>query len=266
MVKTMFILRHSILAALLVASVAFSTQATAAANIGISPTQINLSPSSKTGVVTVLNKGEKTVNLQLDAKSWDMDENGKFIETDTGDFVFYPKVIAIKPQEQASIRVGYTSDFPKTEKSYRLFIEEVPEITQAEPEKSKVNIGLVSVLRLSLPLYVVPVNEIPAPQVELSEIKAEKSIVKIGIKNPTAYHVTLKKIAVKLLKGNSTLVEKTLELKLQRILGEHRIFVDVPLDAKKFCSQADALSLQIDAENLAPPFQSKVALKSGCQL
>jgi P pilus assembly chaperone PapD len=266
MVKTMFILRHSILAALLATSVAFSTQAIAAANIGISPTQINLSPNSATGVITLLNKDTKPVNLQLDAKSWDMDENGKFIETDTGDFVFYPKTLTIKPQEQASVRVGYTSDFPKTEKSYRLFIEEVPEITQAAPEKSKVSIGLVSVLRLSLPLYVVPVNDIPAPQVELGTIKAENQKLRIGIKNATAYHVTLKKVTVKLLKGNSTLAEKTVELKLQRILGEHQLFVDLPIDTKKLCSQADGIEVKVDADNLAAPYQTKVVLKSGCQL
>ena len=62
------------------------------------------------------------------------------------------------------------------------------------------------------------------------------------------------------------LAEKTVELKLQRILGNHQLFVELPMDAKKLCSQADAMELQIDVENLAVPYQTKVALKSGCQL
>lgn len=262
----MFILRQLMLVTLFTASVFFATQASAGANIGISPVQINLSPSNKTSMVTVLNKGNTPVNLQLDAKSWGMDENGKFIEADTGDFVFYPKTLTIKPQDQASIRVGYMSDFPNTEKPYRLYINEIPEITQADPEKNKVNIGLTSALRISMPVYIVPVNDIPAPQVELGEIRAENQKLRIGVKNLTVYHVDLKKVAIKLLKGNTTLAEKTVELKLQRILGEHQIFVDMPIDTKKLCQQADTIAVQIDAANLVPSYQTKVPLKSGCQL
>jgi P pilus assembly chaperone PapD len=261
MVKNMFQLRHTILFAF---SVIFSTQIMAGANIGLSPTQILLSPSNKTGVVTILNKDTSPVNLQLDAKSWSMDENGKFIETDTGDFVFYPKTLTIKPQDQVSVRVGYVSDFPNAEKPYRLYINEIPVITQAIPEKNKVNIGVTSALRISLPVYVVPMNEVPAPQVELGQIKADNQKLRIGVKNLTAYHVDLKKVTAKLLKAGSTLAEKSVDLKLQRVLGEHQVFIDLPIDAKKLCQQADAIVVQVEATNLTPSYQTQVPLKTGC--
>ncbi len=264
MVKNMSQLRHTILSMLFTASMVFSTQATAGANIGISPIQINLSPSNKTGMLTLLNKGSTPVNLQLDAKSWGMDENGKFIETETGDFVFYPKTLTIKPQEQASVRVGYMSDFPNAEKPYRLYINEIPTITQAEPEKNKVNIGLNNALSISMPIYVVPMNDVPAPQVELGQIKAENQKLRVGVKNLTAYHVDLKKVTVKLLKGSSPLTDKTVDLKLQRILGEHQVFIDLPIDTKKLCSQADAIAVQFEVANLATPYQTQIPLKAGC--
>jgi P pilus assembly chaperone PapD len=260
-------LNHKIIATLFATSAVFSSHVMAATNIGISPTQVNLSPSNKTGMITVLNKGENPVNLQLDAKSWDMDENGKFIETDTGDFIFYPKTLTIKPHDQATIRVGYIgAEFPKAEKPYRLFVEEMPDIKQPEPEKNKIKIGLTSVLRLSMPLYVVSVSDIPAPQVELAGLKTEAQKLRIGVKNPTAYHVTLKKVTIKLLKADKVLTEKAVEPKLQRILGEHQIFVDLPVDTKKLCQQADALQVQIELDNLKEPYQTKVALKPGCLL
>jgi P pilus assembly chaperone PapD len=265
MVKTMFNLRHLILTALFVSSAIFSTH-TIAANIGVSPTQVLLSPSNKTGVITVLNKDSKPINLQLDAKSWDMDENGKFIETETGDFVFYPKTLTIKPQDQALIRVGYVSNFPNAEKPYRLFIEEVPEIAQVEPEKNKVKIGITSMLRLSMPIYVVPANDIPPVQLELGGLKTDSNNLRVGVKNLTTYHIDLKKVTVKLLKQDKVLAEKAVELKLQRVLGDRLVFVNVPMDVKKLCSQADAIDLQIEAGNLKTPYQTNVALKSGCQL
>jgi fimbrial chaperone protein len=266
MVKNMSKLRYTILSALLASSLVFSTQVMAGANLTVSPVKIQLSPSNKTGVLSIINKGDTPVNLQLDAKSWDMDENGKFIETDTGDFVFYPKTLTIKAKEEASVRVGYMSDFPNTEKPYRLFINEIPSITQVEPEKNKVNIGVNTALSMSMPVYVVPTNEVPAPQVELGQIKTDNQKLRIGVKNTTSYHVDLNKVSVKLLKGGSTLADKSVDLKLQRVLGEHQVFIDVPMDAKKLCSQADAISVQIEAANLATPYQTQVPLKAGCQL
>jgi P pilus assembly chaperone PapD len=264
MVKNMSNLRYAILSALFATSLVFSTQIVAGANLGVSPIKIQLSPINKTGALTIFNKGDTPVNLQLDAKSWDMDENGKFIETDTGDFIFYPKTLTIKPKEQASVRVGYMSDFPNTEKPYRLFIYEIPNIKQTEPEKNKVNIGLNNALSISMPVYVVPMDDVPAPQVELSQIKADNQKLRIGVKNLTAYHVDLNKVTAKLLKGGSTLVEKSVDLKLQRVLGEHQVFIDLPIDAKKLCQQADAIAVQVEATNLTPPYQTQVPLKTGC--
>lgn len=258
-------LHHGILSTLFIACMIFSSQVSAGANIGLSPTQILLSPSNKTGVLTVINNDTKPVNLQLDAKSWDMNENGEFIETDTGDFIFYPKTLTIKAKEQATIRVGYVSDFPNAEKPYRLYINEIPVITQAEPEKNKLNIGLSTAMRISMPVYVVPMNEVPAPQVELGNIKADNQKLRIGVKNLTAYHVDLKKVSAKLLKGSSTLVDKSVDLKLQRVLGEHQVFIDLPIDTKKLCTQADAISVQFEVANLAMPYQTQVPLKAGCQ-
>jgi fimbrial chaperone protein len=265
MVKNMSNLRYAILSALFTASVVFSNQIFAGANLGVSPVKIQLSPSNKTGTLTIINKGDTPVNLQLDAKSWDMDENGKFIETDTGDFIFYPKTLTIKAKDQAAVRVGYMSDFPNTEKPYRLFINEIPSITQIEPEKNKVNIGVNSALSISMPVYVVPMNEIPAPQVELGQIKVDNQKLRIGVKNLTAYHVDLNKVSAKLLKGGSTLADKSVDLKLQRVLGEHQVFVDLPIDTKKLCSQADAISVEFEVANMATPYQTQVPLKAGCQ-
>jgi P pilus assembly chaperone PapD len=264
MVKNMSKLSRLTLFALFAVSVIFSAQATAGANLGISPVKLQLSPSNKTGVLTVINKGNEPVNLQLDAKSWDMDENGKFIETDTGDFVFYPKTLTIKAQEEASIRVGYMGDFPNAEKPYRLFINEIPVIKQPEAEKNKVNMGVTTALSISMPVYVAPTSDVSPPQVGLGEIRAENKKLRVGIKNLTAFHVDLQKVAIKLLKGTSTLADKTVELKLQRILGEHQIFVDFPIDGTKLCQQADAIAVQIEATNLTPAYQAKIPLKTGC--
>jgi fimbrial chaperone protein len=262
----MFTLRSLIQLLLLTGSLCFSSFATAEANLSISPIQINLSPSAKTGVITLINKDTKPVNLQMDAKSWNMDENGKFIETDTGDFIFYPKTLTIAAKQTATIRVGYTSDFPNAEKPFRIIIEEIPQIIQPVAEMNKVKVGVVSALRLTIPLYVVPANNTPVAQLELGGIKTDRNTLRVGVKNLTDYHANLKKVAVTLFKQDKVLAEKSVSLQLQRVLGNRLVFINVPMDVEKLCAQADAIAVKIDADNLAASYQTKVALKQGCQL
>ena len=238
----------------------------AGANLGVSPTTFNLTPNKKTAALTLINKGDTPVNIQLEAKSWDMDENGKFIETETLEFVFYPKILTIAPHKQANIRVGYMGKFPKLEKSYRLFIAEIAPIIVKSEDDVEVNMGLNTLLRLSMPLYVVPVNKIPSPKVKLSALKSEDKVLRVGIKNLTAYHLQVENISVKLLKQSQVLVEKSVKLKLQRILGEHRLFINVPMAAKKFCQQADSLDISITVKNMAEIYTAQFPLTLNCQL
>jgi P pilus assembly chaperone PapD len=266
MVKNMFTSRSLTQLLLLVGSLVFSSFAIAETKLGVSPIQIDLSPNVKTGVITLVNKDKKPVNLQLDAKSWDMDDNGKFIEVDTGDFIFYPKTLTIAPQQSAIIRAGYMGEFPNVERPFRIIIEEIPEIIQAKRESNKVKAGLVSALRLSIPLYVVSDNNIPPPQLELGGLKTEQNTLRVGVKNLTAYHVDLKRVSVKLLKQDKVLAEKAVDLQLQRVLGNRLVFINVPMGVKNLCNQADGLALQIDTNNLTAAYQKKLALKPGCQL
>lgn len=263
----MFILQSLTRFFLFASSLLFANVAMAGANLAISPIQLDLSPSAKTGTITLINKGQKDVNLQLDAKSWDMDESGKFIETETGDFLFYPKTLTIAPQQSATIRAGYTGDFPNMEKPFRIIIDEVPEIIQAAPDSSsQVKIGLDSALRLSIPVYIVPTTDIPTAQIDLAALKTTNNVLRVGVKNLTAYHVNLSKVAVKLLKQNKVLAEKSVDLQLQRVLGNRLVFIDLPMNVKSLCSQVDAIAVQIDASNLPTAYQKTMPLKANCQL
>ncbi|MGR8999101.1 MAG: fimbrial biogenesis chaperone [Gammaproteobacteria bacterium] len=262
----MFALRSVIPMFLLITGFISSTLAMGAAKLAVSPVQLILYPNAKTGVVNLINKGEKPVHLQIYAKTWDMDENGKFIQAETGEFIFYPKILTIEPNKQGVIRVGYSGEFPESEKPFRVIIEEIPEIIKAEPEKNKTKFGVTSALRLSMPLYVVPVNNIPPVQVKLEQLKTDQNILRVGVKNLTVYHVDLKKVSATLFKQDKILVEKSVELSLQRVLGVHLVFVNLPIDVTKFCSQADAIAITIEATRLAEPYQTKATLKQGCQL
>ncbi len=203
----------------------------AKALISVWPIKVFLYPDRKTGEVNLTNKGEYEVNAQVYAKSWDVDENGKFIETDTGDFVFYPRLLTIKPGEEKKLRIAYDGDFPPLEKSYRLYVYELPEIEKPEKQAEKVALGFIPLLRLSLPLFVSPSKTPPAPQALAEEIEKTDKGVKVAVKNPGNHHITLQRVFVRLTGQNgNSIAEGEAKPHILRILPQRRVWVDIPIE------------------------------------
>src|SRR5574337_916445 len=102
------------------------------ANFSISPTSLELSGGVKSGVFSVKNGGTDKLNVQISLKEWAQDADGKDVYTDTKDIVFFPKIMTVEPGEQRAIRIGAKAPAALREKTYRLFVEEIPSPKEAE--------------------------------------------------------------------------------------------------------------------------------------
>jgi len=105
--------------------VAFSS-CVLAADFQIQPTTMNLSRKVRSGVFSVINNGNEKIDFQVSAKEWKQDEKGKDIYEDTEDIIFFPKVMSVEPNSQRAIRVGLKTPPSAREKTYRLFVQEIP--------------------------------------------------------------------------------------------------------------------------------------------
>jgi len=223
--------------------------AQAKALISVWPMKIFLYPDQKTGEVNLINKGEFEVNAQVYAKTWDVDENGKFVETETGDFVFYPRLLTIKPGEEKKLRIAYDGPFPALEKSFRLYIYELPEIEKPEKQAEKLALGFIPLLRLSLPLFVSPSKTPPPPQAVAEEVGITEKGLKVAVRNPGNHHITLQRVFVRLTGQNQTLIaEGEAKPHILRILPQRMVWVDIPLekspDPSKIMDSEVSLSLE----------------------
>ncbi len=238
-----------------------ASQSAEAAKIRIWPVKVTLWPDHATESVRLTNEEDTPVNVQISATSWDMDENGKFIEADTGDFVFFPRLMTLPPHEEKAVRVGYQGNFPPLEKPYRLLIQELPPVRQPEKqEEGKQTLGLTYVLKLSLPLFVMPSKEPPAPEIAIDGVEAAEKGLKIGIKAPGSHHIQVTKLEAQLMDGADAAVTKgENKTQLLRVLPHRRVFVEVPLDSKA-CATAKKLLVKVEAEGLKAPYEQSIPL------
>lgn len=166
----------------------------ASADFQVQPTTLDMSSKVKSGVFSVINKGEEKVDFQVSVKEWNQDEKGKDIYADTKEIIFFPKVMTVDPNSQRAIRVGLKTPPSSKEKTYRLFVEEIPVQKKAEEMDTKKNIkaGLTIAFRFSMPIFVKPLR--PQEVCTIDKVAMSNGTVKAIVKNTGNVHVKLRNL------------------------------------------------------------------------
>lgn len=125
----------------------------AAADLQIYPLRLVLDPAEPTGILTIGNRGDGDVLLQLNVMEWRQGPTGDTY-TPTRDVLANPGVFLLKSGEQQIARFALRVAPDMQERTYRVVIQEVP--------RQRVENGLSTVLRLLVPLFV------PTPNPSLS--------------------------------------------------------------------------------------------------
>jgi fimbrial chaperone protein len=138
-----------------------SAPAIAAGSLRVAPTRLDLKLDRRATVLAVRNTGDAPTFLQIETKLWTQ-EGGTDSYSDANDLIVSPPVFSIDPGAEQIVRVARrTIDPPMEEKSYRLFVQEVPLASDSGGQQLKV------VLRIGVPVFVTP-PAASAPQIEWS--------------------------------------------------------------------------------------------------
>ncbi|MBK9162271.1 MAG: molecular chaperone [Nitrosomonadales bacterium] len=98
----------------------------------------------------MFNSGDKPANIQVRAMDWQQDaQSGAEQLTETDELVFFPKIFSVPPKGQQVVRVGYQKEVGNKEKSFRLFVRELP---VDEPGVT----GARFALQISSPAFIYP--------------------------------------------------------------------------------------------------------------
>jgi fimbrial chaperone protein len=170
------------------------------ANFNVIPTSLELGGNVKSGAFAVVNSSTERLNCQMSVKEWNQDADGKDVYTDTKDIVFFPKIMTVQPQEQRAIRIGIKGPLPLQERTYRLFVEEIPAQRSVSEGNAPgaLSAGLNIAFRYSMPIFVGPARQVQNGAVE--KITMNKGVVKAAIRNTGNVHL---KLSIVVFRGKS---------------------------------------------------------------
>lgn len=218
----------------------FSTGEGFSANFSITPVRIFFEGSKKTDTVTIKNESTKTGALQINAVAWTQDEKQDNVYLPTEDILFFPKLVEIKPGEEKIIRIGTKIPHSDTEKTYRLFIEEIPDDTQLETTSVKI------LMKIGVPIFISPVKAAPSGVIEKMEF--HKGSLMVDVKNEGNVHFIIKtvKIEGKDESGKEVYTTEKAGGYLHHGKSKEVVF-DIPQDA---CHKMKTLHVDIDTDRL----------------
>jgi fimbrial chaperone protein len=206
----------------------------------VAPARIFLDREAKSSVITVVNEGDEKINLQGKAMEWSQDPDGKDVYQETKDLVFFPRILMIDKGEQKIIRAGIKIPVTAKEKTYRLFIEEIP-----QPKKKTADTAQLTVaVRFGIPVFVKPLKEELVG--ELASTALTRGIFSTIVKNTGNTHFRIIEISIKgrNVKGEETFAEKLNGWYL--LAGANRLY-STPIPAGK-CGATEQLDITVTTD------------------
>jgi fimbrial chaperone protein len=160
-----------------------------AGDFQISPITLELARGVNSGVFTVINEGQEKINFQITLSEWTQDSTGKDVYFESTDIIFFPKIMTLEVGEQRVIRVGLKSSRGLLEKTYRIFIEQIP----SREKSTGVNIAVS--IRFAPPIFVKPADIKASGAIDT--IALTKGKISAVVRNTGNVHFRMTSIVIK---------------------------------------------------------------------
>lgn len=124
----------------------------AASTYTVNPTRVYLNASTGSALVTLKNESAEPMRMQVKAQRWAQSLDGEIQLSATDDLIVFPALLTLRPGEERRIRVATSVAFGPVEKTYRLYVEELPPTTAEKTEGASVRI----LTRMGVPVFLQP--------------------------------------------------------------------------------------------------------------
>jgi fimbrial chaperone protein len=173
------------------ACLAGATSVALAGSFDVSPVRIDIARARPSVVVRVTNRGAEPVTVQAQTQAWSY-EGEQDVLVDTDDILLNPPVFTLEPGATQFVRVGMRARKPlPMEASYRIVLEELP----AEPKPDA--IGVLTLLRMSFPLFVAPAGAKALAQLRWRMTRDDAAGVLLSATNEGNAHIRVSGISLR---------------------------------------------------------------------
>lgn len=162
----------------------------AAGNFGVSPIRVELDRNAKTGAITVSNDDtDGALRVQIRLFEWTQDAAGKDEYRESEDLLYFPKLMLLGKNEQKLVRVGLRTPAAAQEKTYRLFVEELP----GPPSPGTASGARVAFrVRFGVPIFLKPAEA--EARGEIEKIEMAKGVLRVTVRNTGNAHFVINTI------------------------------------------------------------------------
>jgi len=190
--------------------------------------------------VRLINNAEAPLNLQMAAFEWTQSESGEDVYTPSDELIFFPRLLTIPPGEERVLRAGIKIPPSEWEKTFRIYIEEIPE---PGPKGS----AAVSVaVRFGLPVFVAPLQ--PQAQADIENVSFGLQTAKFTVANLGNQHLMPTSLT---LQGRNAQGAETFSYPIPPwyvLAGRKRSFAQKI--SQQECLQTNQLLIELNADNL----------------
>jgi fimbrial chaperone protein len=210
-----------------------------ASGLNISPVQVWLSPEASKSLLTLRNEGPDDARYQVSAMAWDEDSRSGMKLAPTEDIVVFPTVLELKAGETRSLRLGAVVPFGPIEKTYRVFLEELP-----APEKPQARSTVRVLTRVGIPVFLAPVKALE--DVRVSPVSLAKAGASVDVQNTGNVHLRVESVRLEgFAQGGTKVFEKQAQGWYVLAGGHKRYEVEVPKDA---CARVRKLVVSVKTD------------------
>jgi fimbrial chaperone protein len=215
-----------------------------AAAFTVTPVRVLLGRGTNSALLNVRNDSTEPIRFQISLQAWNQSADGDMQLSDTTDLVFFPTLMELKPGEEKKVRIGSAFKAPvATERSYRIFFEELPppQVTATEQERQAA--AQVRVLtKMGVPIFIQPAN--PVIKADLANLTVNGQAVAFEVKNSGNSFFTLTAATVTgLSKTGQTTFTRKQDGWYVLAGGTRRFEFQVPADA---CGATDRIRVDVE--------------------
>jgi fimbrial chaperone protein len=159
----------------------------------VSPVQVALSSRSSSTLLTLSNESSESLRFQVRVYAWNQNPNGEMELAPTTDIVLFPSLMTLAPGADRKVRIGAATPFGASEKTYRVFFEELP---PAERERQAATRSEVRILtRMGIPIFLQPAK--PQSTGAIDGLTLDKGHLRFLVRNDGNAHFVLRAVRVK---------------------------------------------------------------------
>jgi fimbrial chaperone protein len=160
----------------------------AASAFRVTPIQVQFSGRSST-LLNLSNESDQPLRFQISAFAWTQSPTGEIQLSPTEDISFFPSLLTLKPHEERKVRVGSNVAATDSEKTYRIFFEELPPPEKpAGEKKSEVRI----LTKMGIPIFVQPPKG--TAEARVADLKTDNGRVSFRVTNNGNTHYSVRAI------------------------------------------------------------------------